>query len=227
MKKCIIYGITALACLWSCSGKMIFDDAQYEPDIKLGAKEKTVECWETYGACSFDVVSNCEYTARIVKGEEWLCFEDDKDASELSFKGSRTLELAYTANRGYRRSGCVVLTVGERRDTLLVRQHGAFEQFILSDEESITVPGEGAGYSVGITTNLLKKDFHFETVDTNNYPLTGRADKYKYTDGVFSFRVLPSESRDEKTFIVRLYALDDWGEKVSADITITQKAGRK
>lgn len=227
MKKCIIYGISALACLWSCSGKMIFDDAQYEPDIKLGAKVKSVECEETFGECSFDIVSNVEYTATIVKGAEWLSFTGNEGVSEQTLRWSSTLGLSFTANRGYRRSGRVVLSAGGRTDTLLIKQRGIFEQELTSDTEAISVPGAGGTFGVGITTNLLKKDFHFETVDTKDYPLNGKADKLRYSDGVFSFRVLPSESRDEKTFIVRIYALDDWGEKVKTDITITQEPGRE
>lgn len=205
----------------------VFDDAQYAPDIKLGAKEKTVTCAENYGACSFDVVSNCNYTVSIVKGAEWLSFTGYDDQSPLQLSGSTTLSLSYTSNRGYRRSASVVLTSGSRHDTLTVKQLGIYEQVVEADRQSLSVPGVGTACSVGITTNLLKKDFAFETVDASGYPLTGKADKFKYTEGVFSFRIRPSESRDEKTFIVRLYALDDWGEKVSADIIVVQEPGRE
>lgn len=205
----------------------ILDDAQYAPDIKLGAREKTVECPANYGECAFDIVSNCDYTAAIIKGSEWLAFSGYDNASLLKLSGSTTLNLSYTADRGYRRSAILVLSAGKRQDTLTVKQMGTYDERIVADTESLAVPGGGGTYSVGITTNLLKKDFAFETVDARDYPLNGKADKFKYSDGVFSFRILQSESRDEKTFIVRLYAIDGWGEKVSADITITQKAGRK
>ena len=223
MKK-IVYGIMALVAV-SCSD--LFDDAEYVADYKLGAKEKTVSCYSTYGECSFDVVSNCAYKARIVKGAEWLFFKEDQSVVEMDRKGSSTLEFVFTANRGYRRSARVVLSVGERLDTLIVKQVGACQQLVKTDTPVLSVPGEGGEYTVGITTNLLKKDFRFEAVDSKNYPLSGKADKFKYEDGRFSFRILPSESRDDKTFIVRLYAIDDWGEKVPADITVTQKPGRK
>ena len=223
MKK-LLYSILALTAV-SCADML--DDAEYAPDYQLGAREKIVSCYSTYGECSFDVVSNCEYTARIVKGAEWLSFKADEAAEEIQLQGSSTLELSYTANRGYRRSALVVLSVGGRHDTLSVKQVGAYQELVKSDTGSLSVPGEGGAYSVGISTNLLKKDFHFEVVDAKDYPLSGKADSFKYNDGVFSFRVLPSESRDEKTFTVRLYALDDWGEKVSANISITQKPGRQ
>lgn len=226
MKKLLlIYGIACTAGLSSCSA--ILDDAEYAPDIKLGAKVKTVDCYSTYGDCSFDVVSNCEYQASIVKGAEWLSFTGQGDTATLTLKGNSTLFLSYTANRGYRRSARVVLTSGARSDTLTVRQIGVFEQHIAVDTDKIDVPGEGGKYSVGISTNLLKKDFMFETLDSKGYQLSDKADKYKYDDGLFSFVILPSESRDQKTFLVRIYALDDWGEKVAASITITQQPGRE
>ena len=226
MKKYLLmWGIISAVGLSSCSD--IFDDAEYAPDIKLGAKVKTVDCYSTYGDCSFDVVSNCEYKASIIKGAEWLSFTGQGETTELAMKGNATLALSYTANRGYRRSARVVLSSGERRDTLTVRQIGAYEQQVVSDTERIDVPGEGGKYSVGITTNLLKKDFMFETLDTKGYQLSDRVDKYKYVDGVFSFIIMPSESRDEKTFFVSIYALDDWGEKVSSSITVIQQPGRQ
>lgn len=224
MKKLILI-LISVAGISSCSA--ILDDAEYAPDIKLGAKVKTVDCYSTYGDCSFDVVSNCEYKASIVKGAEWLSFTDQEGATTLTLKGNSTLFLSYTANRGYRRSAKVVLSSGERNDTLTVKQIGAFDQHLISDTQKIDVPGEGGKYSVGISTNLLKKDLKFETLDSKGYQLSGKADKYKYADGLFSFIILPSESRDEKTFFVRIYALDDWGEKVSASITITQQPGRE
>lgn len=223
MKKLLLLGFIVAV---SASCARILDDAEYAPDYKLGAKVKTVDCYLTSGECSFDVVSNCEYNASIIKGSEWLFFKENEDVSDITLSGSRTLEFVFTANRGYRRSARVLLSVGGRKDTLIVKQLGAYEQIVESDTKSIMVPGEGGEYSVGINTNLLKKDFLFEVVDSKDYPLSGKADSFKYTDGVFSFRILKSESRDDKTFVVRLYALDDWGEKVSANITITQKAGR-
>ena len=205
----------------------LLDDAQYAPDIKLGAKVKTLDCDRAYGDCSFEVVSNCDYTASITKGGEWISFAGYQQAREISLSGSTTLALSYTSNRGFRRSARIVLSATGRTDTLTVKQAGEYDQQVLSDTESLSVPGEGGSYRVGITTNLLKKDFMFEVVDAKDYPLFGKADTFKYDDNVFSFRVLPSESRDEKTFVVRIYALDDWGEKVAADILVTQKAGRE
>lgn len=228
MKK-LIFMVCICSAAWISACSKMLDDAEYAPDIKLGAKEKTVECGRTCGECSFDVVANCDFSASIIKGAEWLSFIENEGATVMGLSGNTTLSLSYTSNRGYRRSGALVLNAGNRSDTLTVRQFGSYAQEVLSDTDYLSVPGEGGSYSVGITTNLLRKDFRFETVDTtkNHYPLNGKADKFRYSDGMFSFRVLASESRDDKVFIVRIYTLDDWGDKVGADIIINQKAGRE
>ena len=208
----------------SCSD--ILDDAEYVDDIKLGAKEKAVECPAGYGECSFEVVSNCTYNAHIVEGAEWLTFTG-KAGSEIELSGSTTLSLSYTSNRGYRRCGILVLSSAERNDTLRVKQEGSYIQTISADTQQIDVPGDGGEYHVGIQTNLIRKDFRFETVDSKGFSIVDKVDRYDFTDNTFSFRVLPSVSRDDKTFTVRIYTCDEWGEKISADIQINQKAGRK
>ena len=208
----------------SCSD--ILDDAEYVDDIKLGAKEKFVECPSGYGECSFEVVSNCAYSARISEGAEWLSFTG-KEGSEIELSGSTTLSLSYTSNRGYRRCGVLVLSSAERNDTLRVKQEGSYIQAISADIQQIDVPGEGGEYHVGIQTNLIKKDLKFETVDMKGFPIIDKVDRYDFSDNVFSFRILPSVSRDEKIFYVRIYTVDGWGEKISTDIKITQKPGRK
>lgn len=208
----------------SCSD--ILDDAEYVDDIKLGAKEKVVECPSGYGECSFEVVSNCAYSARISEGSEWLSFTG-KEGSEIELSGSTTLSLSYTSNRGYRRCGVLVLSSAERNDTLRVKQEGSYIQSISADIQKIDVPGEGGEYQVGIQTNLIRKDFRFETVDSKGFTIIDKVDRYDFSDNTFSFRILPSVSRDDKTFTVRIYTVDVWGEKISADIQIIQKAGRK
>lgn len=214
--------IIGLCFLVACTA---LDDAQYADDIKLGAKVKLVECLDNYGQCSFDVVANCPYSATIVKGDDWLSFTEN-DASTISLKGHTTLTLSYTSNRGYRRTGRLVLSSGTRYDTLTVKQEGLYREKVSVGTKTLNVPEEGGRYSVTVTTNLLPKDFRFETVDTRDYPLEKKADDFEYENNVFSFRVLPSDSRDVKTFKVRIYALDDWGEKVPGDVTVTQQPGK-
>lgn len=208
----------------ACSN--ILDDAEYADDIKLGAKVKSVECLAEYGECSFDVVSNCSYSASIIKGAEWLSFSGT-GSSEIQIEGSTTLMLSFTSNRGYRRRGLLVLSSGQRHDTLSVKQEGIYQQTVETDITSLDVPGEGGSYSVKVSTNLIKRDFKFETVDSKEFPVIGKVDSYEFSDNIFSFRVLPSDSRDSKTFITRIYAVDEWGEKVASDIVITQKPGKK
>lgn len=208
----------------SCSD--ILDDAEYVDDIKLGAKEKVVECPSGYGECSFEVVSNCTYTAHIVEGAEWLSFTEKND-SEMVLNGNTTLSLSYTSNRGFRRCALLVLSSAERHDTLKVKQDGSYVQMLAANTQQIDVPGEGGEYHTGIQTNLIKRDLKFETVDMKGFPIIDKVDRYDFSDNVFSFRILPSVSRDEKIFYVRIYTVDGWGEKISTDIKITQKPGRK
>ena len=225
MKKLsILYCAYAVMLLSSCAN--IFDDAEYVEDVKLGAKVKSVECLAEYGECSFDIVSNCTYSARIIKGTEWLSFTGE-DVSDIQMKGDATLALSFTSNRGYRRCGVLVLSSGHRRDTLTVKQEGLYRQSIETDLNALEVPGEGGNYSVSIRTNLISKDFKFETVDSKDFPVIGKVDNYDFSDNTFTFRVLPSDSRDTKTFITRIYTVDEWGEKVSGNIVITQKPGRR
>lgn len=218
----MISGLFAAAI--SCTA--ILDDAEYAEDIKLGAKEKAVECPLEYGECSFEVVANCKWSARIISGAEWLAFSGS-DMKEIQNEGNATLSLSYTSNNGYRRRGLVVLSSGQRHDTLSVKQVGSYRQIVEAETKAISVPGEGGRYDIAISTNLIKKDFRFETVDSKGFPVIGKTADCTFEDNIFSFRVLESDSRDEKTFIVRIYAVDAWEEKISADITITQKPGRK
>lgn len=216
--------LCTIALLSACSE--ILDDAEYAEDIRLGAKEKIDTCAALYGECAFDVVANCKYTARIINGSEWLSFTES-GSSETTLEGDATISLSYTSNRGFRRCGLVVLSAEARHDTLRVMQEGQHNQYVHTDTEQFDVPGEGGSYSVGILTNLIKKDFRFETLDDKDFPVIGKVEEYDFSDNIFSFNVLPSNSRDDKTFKVRIYTIDGWGEKVFADIHINQKAGRE
>ena len=213
-------------CMIAISCSNIFDDAEYADDIRLGAKIKEVECLSEYGECSFDIVSNSTYSARIIKGSEWLCFTDSNE-SERIFEGDSRISLSFTSNRGFRRRGVIVISSGQRHDTLTVKQEGVYQPIVESDTDALMVPGEGGQYNLSIRTNLVKKDFLFETVDARGLPVIGKVGEYVFNDNILSFRVFPSESRDVKNFIARIYALDEWGEKIKADINITQSPGKK
>jgi hypothetical protein len=192
--------------------------AEYADDICLGAKLKTLDCEAQYGSCAFDVVSNRSFRVDIIEGSEWLGFPDVKS---LTRKLSRNtpVDLAFTSNNGYRRLGRIVLSAGTRRDTLSVRQEGIYRERIGVDDTAFDVPAEGGVYTTRVRTNLLPGDLLFEADKS-------RVGNYVYADNLFSFTVEPSRSRDVRTVTVRIYTLDGWGEKVGADIVLTQQAGR-
>lgn len=195
----------ALAGAVSCE----FTEPEWVNPIALGAKQTVLELPSyTSGNDHFDIVSNCEYNLSVIQGAEWV---------EITNKGAREIAFKYTQNNGFKRSARLVISATGRVDTLNVRQPGSYQEYITipEDQRTFNVTAQGGQYKVDFATNILFNDLKFEA----GSPLINNVKLSK--NSVF-FEVIPTTSRDDRTFTLSIYALDGWEQRVEAVITINQ-----
>lgn len=195
----------ALAGAVSCE----FIEPEWVTPIALGAKQKVIELQSNApGDSLFDIVSNCDYKLDILRGGEWI---------EITDKAERKIAFRYTQNNGFKRSARLVISAPGRVDSLDIRQPGTYEEYITipADQRIFNVSAQGGQYRVDFATNILFRNLKFEA----GSPLIGNVNLSK--NSVF-FEVLPTTSRDDRTFTLSIYAIDGWKQRVEAVITINQ-----
>ena len=212
-KNVLILLASAVMMLTSC-----WDKAEYVELVKLGVCiEKTVDkdykildlpSYE-YGEAKIDIISNVDYNLQVIDEQEWL----HVDKAEMD-----AIYVSYPSNNSFARSAKMVLSYGERVDTLCVRQPGRYTMNISFAENDLLVPAEGGRYAVDVLTNVLRRDLAFEVSNSKvvrNVQLSNNS---------LEFEIMPATSRDTKTYTITVYAIDGWGEMVETVLTVIQKS---
>ena len=170
MKKYLLY-IAAVLMFASCAN---LDDAEYVDVISLGALVdvpenkvlKSIDCPKEYGDTSFRVLANCQYTASIYSGSEWLSFIGQKE-TEITMEGESLLEFSFTSNNGECRMAKIVLEAPGRTDAVCIRQMGLYESYVKLMKDKLTVDKDGGEYSVAIESSALSETLSAEAFDEN------------------------------------------------------------
>lgn len=186
-----------------------FTEPEWVNPIALGAKQTVLELPSTApGSDHFNIVSNCEYNLSVLQGAEWI---------EITNKAEREIAFNYTQNNGFKRSAVIEISAPGRIDSLTVRQPGAYTEYIRipAEQQTFNLDSQGGQYKVDFATNILFNDLKFEagSPQIHNVQLS--------KNSIF-FEVLPTTSRDDRTFTLSIYALDGWKQRVEAVITINQ-----
>lgn len=204
-KFAIILLILPCIFLTGCWNKAEFIDV-----IKLGARNKIIELKTAdYGDSTFYLISNVDYDFEILSGEDWITI------TEVS---SDSICFAYPTNNGFKRSATLRLSYASRVDELKVLQPGKYEARLDLSEEMIEVPAAGGTYAVNVLTNILEGDLRFEV--SNDKMINAVA----IDDNRLTFTVPKAASRDTKTYVLTVYSIDGWGERVEAELKLVQKS---
>ncbi len=232
MKKIFGIVVAVTAFLASCSSPYY---PEYVPLVSLGANTSALVCENVEGSSSLNVISNVEYTASIISGEEWLSFADTKSLVRNG-NGNTVLVFNHLKNNHDKRVGYLVLAAETRRDTIKIKQKGAFEDYLeihpedyeeifplkdpakveLGRIKDMSIPEAGGEYSIRLRTSCMDHEFSF---------WTDRPDAIvdvKVVNGVLSFRAKVNEDAQPRLIVLRLSYIDGWDDVKTLDIPIKQ-----
>ena len=208
MKKILFIIPMALCalCLASC------DKGDIIPLVRLGSRQSVITLNDAgAGSTGFDIISDGDYAAEVAEGAEWLRIDECTQ---------NRLEVSFFANKGFRRAAKIRISKGSRVDSMYVRQPGAYNGFIRFSQTVFAVPAAGGSYSVDVASNLAPSTLVPEA-------LNAEVVRYlRFENNVLSFDVLPATDMNRRNYTVSLYCLDGWGERVQADLTLTQEAAQ-
>lgn len=225
MKK--IFGIiVAVSALFaSCSSPYY---PEYVPVVSLGASTSALVCENTESTCELNVISNVEYTATIISGEEWLSFADTESLTRVG-NGNTVLVFNHRANNHDKRVARLVLAAESRRDTVKIKQKGCFEDYLdlhpedrelymtMENATRMSVPEKGGEYSLRLRTSCLDHQLKF---------WTDRPDAvvdFKVENKVLTFRVKENLDSQPRILRVQLFYIDGWDDQRICEFTIKQQ----
>ena len=148
MKRYVIILLMSLMAL-ACEDKL----AQLEV-VEFGAALMDEDCMPLkYKAGSFliTVVSDGEFNAEIVEGDQWLHFEDGKTTYSGN-SADKSITVYYDVNRTVLRSGKISLTRKQRKVEIEVSQVGILSEDFAIDQQNLWVGAEGGFLSSKVLT---------------------------------------------------------------------------
>ena len=225
MKKIFGFVVAVSAFLASCTSPYY---PEYVPVVSLGANTSALVCESEEGSASLNVISNVEYTATIISGNEWLSFAD-VNGDTYTGNGNTVLKLRHLANNHDKRVARIVLAAESRRDTIKIKQKGQFEDYLdvhpedvaniltLESGTRMSAPEQGGVYTIRLRTSCLDHQLSF---------YTDRPDAivdFKVSNGVFSFRVKENVDAQPRIMVVELSYFDGWDDKRTCSFSIKQQ----
>lgn len=177
--------------------------------VELGIPAESIEVPQAAGEDGVKVISDRNYSMEIISGAEWLT---------PGIAQSDTLSFSFEENSGFRRSAVIRVSAGSREDFLQVRQRGVFTEKISLGDASVTIPADGGEVATRVFSNLPADYFTLFASDDKAIK------RLRLEGSILCFEVLPSSSRDARSFYVSVSCKDGWGEAVEAAITVKQNA---
>lgn len=225
MKKIFGFVVAVSAFLASCTSPYY---PEYVPVVSLGANTSALVCESEEGTASLNVISNVEYTATIISGNEWLSFAD-VNGDTYTGSGNTVLVFNHRANNHDKRVARMVLAAETRRDTVKIKQKGYFEDYLSIHPEDVEaqmplengtrmlLPEKGGEYKLRLRTSCLDHQISF---------YTDRPDAivdFKVSNGVFTFRVKENVDAQPRIMAVELSYIDGWDDKRTCSFSIKQQ----
>ena len=159
MKRYVIILLMSLMAL-ACEDKL----AQLEV-VEFGAALMDEDCMPLkYKAGSFviTVVSDGEFNAEIVEGDQWIHFEDGKSTYSGN-SADKSITVYYDVNRTVLRSGKISLTRKHRKVEIEVSQVGILSEDFSIDQQNLWVGAEGGFLSSKVLTLSAADDIEIVT----------------------------------------------------------------
>lgn len=225
MKKIFGIIVAVSAFMASCSSPYY---PEYVPIVSLGASTSALVCENTDSSCSLNVISNVEYTATIISGDEWLSFADTNSLTRTG-NGNTVLVFNHRANNHVKRVARLVLAAETRRDTIKIKQKGQFEDYLdihpedkaqyltLENGTRLSVPEEGGSYSLRLRTSCLDQELSFWC--DRPEAITD----VKFENKILSFNVTKNEDGQPRIIMIDVSYIDGWDDKRTYSFSIKQQ----
>ena len=225
MKKIFGIVVAVSAFLASCSSPYY---PEYVPVVALGANTSALVCESEEGSASLNVISNVEYTATIISGDEWLSFADTESLTRVG-NGNSVLVFNHRANNHDKRVARLVLEAESRRDTIRIKQKGCFEDYLtihpedkelymtLENGTRMLIPEAGGVYELRLRTSCLDHQISCSTDRTDAVV------DFKVENGVLSFRVKENVDSQPRILTVNVSYVDGWDDVKTYSFTIKQQ----
>ena len=225
MKKIFGSVVAVSAFLASCSSPYY---PEYVPVVALGANTSALVCESEEGTASLNVISNVEYTATIISGDEWLSFADTESLTRVG-NGNSVLVFNHRANNHDKRVARLVLAAESRRDTIRIKQKGCFEDYLtihpedkelymtLENGTRMLIPEAGGVYELRLRTSCLDHQISCSTDRTDAVV------DFKVENGVLSFRVKENVDSQPRILTVNVSYVDGWDDVKTYSFTIKQQ----
>lgn len=160
MKRYVIILLMSLMAL-SCEDKLAQLDV-----VEFGAALMDENCMPLeYKAGTFviKVVSDGDFTAQVVEGEEWIHFEGGKSIYSGN-SSDKTISVYYDVNRTVLRSGKISLTRKHRKVEIQVSQVGILSEDFSIDQQNLWVGSDGGFLSSKVLTLAGADDIEIKTI---------------------------------------------------------------
>lgn len=209
MKKYLTI-ISAALLFWAC------DDMRLQKPEELGSDADEYFIDAAGGSADISVYANMPGRVYAMESPSWLTLTPD------SFEADATIRVDVKPNEGARRMATVVLETGARLDTVLVKQNGAYDEFLEITESSIVAYNAQGDSHARISTNVDPSAVSFRTVYLDSdAPDWITSVKMSGSEIVLSTVDNPDPKKVRRAVIEVAYT-DGWNETVGGSLRITQ-----
>ncbi len=224
MKKIFVTILAVSACLASCTSPYY---PEYRPVVALGAETSAVVLENTEDFCKVAIISNVEYDATIISGSEWLSFADTEGVVRVG-SGNEHVEFKHLQNNNNKRVAQLVLSAGERRDTIKFKQKGRFEDYLtihdddkelfsMEDGTRMPVAWEGGEITFRLRTSCMDHELSAWTSDKTI------VNGFKFQNGVCTFNVAANDELQPRIVTFRISYVDGWSDVRTLELSIRQE----
>ena len=224
MKKIYVLILAAATFVVSCSSPYY---PEYVPIVSLGIYANEVVCENAEGDFAVSVVSNVDYTASIVSGQEWLSFADT-DVTSRTGSGNSVLKFKYLQNNNAKRAAQVVVAAETRTDTVVIKQKGRFDEaleihetskHLFSEETGVPrmeVDWTGGDYSFRLRTDVLSSQLKAWTPDPSVIT------NFHIENNVVTLTVSQNNQLQPRIVNFQISYIDGWNEQQVLKLSIRQ-----
>ena len=223
MKKILIVIVAMAGFAVSCSPYYPWD----VEDVGLGATTKVIECSNGASSRDLDIVSNVDYTAAIIEGGEWISFADTDAKTKECAVDVTKLSFDIAANRMGKRLGRLLLSHGARRDTIKIKQTGAYEEHLafnavdaaaqLDASNIAKIQRTPKDFSFRLETTALDHEIKMEAIGRNEM-----IENFKVENHVLTFSVNENFAGQPRIVDLNFYFINGWEERVQISCRIRQ-----
>lgn len=200
---------------------------EYVPVVSLGASTNNLICESEESVVSLNVLSNTDYTATLESGHEWIRFADEESFVRHG-NGNEAINFVLTANNHDKRATKLVLAVGDYRREIMIKQKGAFEDYLdihPEDVEKYLTAAEntrmyasvvGGEYMFRLRTSCLDHQI------TCTCEHKSAISSWKVDNKHFYFTIAENDEGQPRIFNVFLNYVDGWGDTQTLTFSISQ-----